>query len=426
MTTQEKINNVVSYLPVVGLLALIATLPFHYGSAQRIALYWLAAAYPIDYIVNRRWQGRHWSHRNWVYVAFIAFFCLIPVWQIFDPLYTPHFAFTIEHYLPFLVIGICGIVGFTDKLRAEYVAWTMLAVSVSIIVYLLVQVGLPFGSPIEQWTMQFNDGRRLLVNTHMVVNLYWNLTFIFCVYTLTLRRLHCAIRVLTFLFLLPVLGALFITEGRTGLLTTCGICLSFMLYAIYRARKWWMAIFVLLFAGGMYATLQHRERFIAAVTKINPRVYIWNIAKQQIAEKPILGYGVCSARAEFIKRGMDDEVFYNNYAHALLQEQEKLYGHSCTGVMHPHNMFLETWTQFGIIGLLVLAACLLLPFVMHIGKEQLYADLCVFAFAMQGCFESIGNHLPPMFLCLMVFIWERQYLSHSQSTSAQPTPKELP
>ena len=120
--TRAQIGEWVSYLSMVGLLALLATMPFHYGEAQRIALYWIAATYPLDYILNARWRGWRWTQAKWTYVAFIAFFCLIPIWQLFDPIYTSLYQFTIERYMPFLVVGVCGFAGLTDKFRIEYAA----------------------------------------------------------------------------------------------------------------------------------------------------------------------------------------------------------------------------------------------------------------------------------------------------------------
>ena len=87
-------------------------------------------------------------------------------------------------------------------------------------------------------------------------------------------------------------------------------------------------------------------------------------------------------------------------------------------IMHPHNAVLETWTQFGIIGVLLLLACWILPLIMRLGQEQLYVDLCIFVFFMQAMFESLGNNLPPMFLCLMVILidYHHQYRLQRQDT----------
>ena len=113
----SRIKNSISYLPVIGFLFLIASLPFYYGWFQRAALYILGVSYVIDYVINQRWKDWHWSKNKWVYVAFIGFFLLIPLRQCCDENITSLFSKTIQNYLPFLIFGICGIIGITNKLQ---------------------------------------------------------------------------------------------------------------------------------------------------------------------------------------------------------------------------------------------------------------------------------------------------------------------
>ncbi|MGM9809896.1 MAG: O-antigen ligase family protein [Paludibacteraceae bacterium] len=410
--TRIQIGEWVSYLPMVGLLALLGAMPFHYGEVQRIALYWIAATYPIDYIVNARWRGWKWTQSKWTYVAFIAFFCLIPIWQCFDPVRTSLYQFTIERYMPFLVVGICGLAGMTDKMRIEYASWVMLGVSAGIVVYLLTLAGLPDFAHFEVWTKQFNQLRAFQVNTHMTINLYFNLSLILGLYTILRSKYAWWVKVLTGVLMLPILFVFSFTEGRTGVLTFLGTVMITLMYYMFRMRRWWLSICIILFACGAALFLMQRERFQVAVTEVNPRIYIWNVAGEEIEAHPIWGQGVCSAREDFVERGLANEDFQIHYSNSLKCELKRLYGDANMSVMHPHNAVLETWTQFGIIGVLLLLACWILPLIMRLGREQLYVDLCVFAFFMQAMFESMGNNLPPMFLCLMVILidYHHQYM----------------
>ena len=412
--TRIQIGEWVSYLPMVGLLALLGTLPFPYGNVQRIALYWIAATYPTDYIVNARWKGWKWTQSKWTYVAFIAFFCLIPIWQWFDPIRTSLYQFTIEHYMPFLIVGICGLAGMTDKIRIEYAAWVMLGVSAGIVVYLLTLAGLPDFAHFEAWAKQFNQLRALQVNTHMTINLYFNLSLILGLYTILRSKYAWWVKVLTGVLMLPILFAFSFTEGRTGVITFVGVVILTLMYYMFRMRRWWLSICVVLFMSGSAFFMMQRERFQVAVTEVNPRIYIWNVAFAQIRERPVFGWGVCSARKEFVDRGLADNEFRSHYSNWLAKHQKEIYGATNMDIMHPHNAVLETWTQFGIIGVLLLLACWILPLIMRLGREQLYVDLCVFAFFMQGMFESIGSNLSPMFLCLMVILIDYHSKYHSQ------------
>ena len=404
MLSRTQIRELASYLPMVGLLALLGTMPFPYGGAQRIALYWIAATYPIDYVVNTRWRGWKWTQDKWTYVAFIAFFCLIPIWQWFDPVHTPLYLFTIEHYMPFLVVGICGLAGLTDKVRIEYAAWTMIAVSAGIVVYLAYLTGNSDNTDYASWAMHFNTIRAMQVNSHMVINLYFNLSLILGLYIILQNKYVWWAKLLIGIMMLPILFSFMFTEGRTGVLTFVGIVILTLMYYIFRMQKWWLSICVVLFISGSAFFMLQRERFQIAVTEVNPRIYIWNVAIEQIRERPVLGWGVCSARKEFVERGLSDKQFQIHYSNWLATQQKKTYGTTNMDIMHPHNVILETWTQFGIIGVLFLLVCWILPLIMRLGREQLYVNLCVFAFFMQAMFESMGSHLPPLFLCLMIIL----------------------
>ena len=405
------VKNGVSYLPMIGLLLLVAALPFQYGWVQRTALYILGISYPIDYILNHRWQGWHWTRDKWVYVAFILFFCLIPLWQLFDPVRTYLLQFTIERYLPFLVIGICGIAGLTDRFRVDYAAWTMLAVSTAIVVYLCYTVG--FHQPdFTQWVFLFNFNRAERINTHMVVNLYFNLSLILGMFVVIYSKRPIIVRILTAIFMCPALFALLITEGRTGLLTLLLCTFVLLLYYMLFQRRWWMLSIVAVFVVLASAIVVHNERLEQIRTTTNPRIYIWDVTVQVIMDRPVLGYGVCSAREEFVRRGLADEAFDAHYANEVrVCPKYTSQGYTHFEIMHPHNAVLETWMQFGVAGVFLLAVCLLLPLLMRLGKYQPYLDLCVLAFAMQACFESLGNNLQPMYLCLMVVLFHSQYLS---------------
>ena len=414
--TRIQVGNLISYLPVVGVLVLLGAIPFLYGNVQRIALYWIAATYPLDYILNARWRGWRWTQAKWTYVAFIAFFCLIPIWQLFDPIYTSLYQFTIERYMPFLVVGICGLAGMTDELRIEYAAWVMLGVSAGIVAYLLYRAGLPDFANFETWAKQFNQLRAMEVNTHMTINLYFNLSLVLGLYTILRSKYAWWVKVLTGVMMLPILFAFSFTEGRTGVLTFLGIVMLTLMYYMFRKRRWWLSICIIMFASGAALFLLQRERFQVAVTEVNPRIYIWNVAGEEIQAHPLWGQGVCSAREDFVKRGLASEDFQRHYARGFRAGEEHHHGVAKMDIMHPHNAVLETWTQFGIVGVLLLLACWVLPLIMRLGREQLYVNLCVFAFFMQAMFESMGNNLPPIFLCMMVILidYHHQYRKQRQ------------
>lgn len=405
LTTAHIIHQAIAQLPFIALLILVALLPFPYGWGHRVTLYLLGILYPLDYIVNRRWKGWRWSRKRWVYVAFIAFFLLIPIWQLFDPLQTALYKFTLEHYAPFAVIGIIGILGTTNTLRLDYTGWVMLAVSAAIVGYVCLMTGTDVPN-LGHWVEVFNDTRSALINSHMVLNLYLNLALIMGAMIIIDTSHGWPVRLLTALLMLPSVFALVITEGRTGLLTFILISFAFLVYYSVKHRHWWGIVVIALFVTGATALLQNNERMERGRVANNPRLYIWMVAEEMISERPWSGYGVCTARDEFVKRGLDDEQFRSHYSNNM---SKGIADNSRDDIpyeeMHPHNVLLETWTQFGIIGVVLWILCMGLPFFMRLGARQLYLDFSVCAFGIQACFESLGTHLQPMYLCLIVLLF---------------------
>jgi O-antigen ligase len=423
LDTINRIKSIVSYLPILGIILLISAIPFHYGWYHRISLYILTFTYILDYIANQRWKNWQWSNKYWVYICQIAFFLLIPVWHIFDEIQTPILQRTIENYMPFLILGICGIIGTTDKFRIEYVALAMIFTSIAIISYILNIVGFPDFASISTWVSNFNYISHQHINSHMVLNLYWNFSLILGLYLVWRSNFSKAWKVIIALLMTPIFIALCITDGRTGLLTLVGIILILLVYYMYSHRKWWMIGVVLGFLVGAYAFLMQREDFIRATSETNPRIYIWNVTIDMIKEKPLLGYGVCSARNEFVERGVANEEFYENYTQYLIRYLQTANIDADLSIMHPHNALLETWIQFGIIGVLLLLTYLVLPLTMRLGQYQLFLNLCVFAFVMQSIFESFGSCLQPLCLCLMILFWHHQFtLSHDNKSAAELQP----
>ncbi len=416
----KKVQNIISYLPFVVVLLLMASLPFPYGPFQRIVSYLIAIVYPLDYIINKRWEGWKWSSRKWIYVVFIAFFALVPISQLFDPIRTPLYSFTLEHYAPFLIIGLCGMFGMTDKIRLDYIAWAMLAVSCGIVLYLIGRVGFAIDG-LYNWAVAFNTYRWGEVNSHMVVNLYFNLSLIMGAMILLESQYKWSVKAATgFLMVFPIF-ALSISEGRTGLLTFLVSSLILTIYYLFTRRRWWMMTIITFIIAGVGVMVGTSSQWKEKPVADNPRMSIWRVESQMIRERPITGYGICSAREELISRGLADEQFKDRYACEIEGDpQYRKNGVVTYEKMHPHNVLLESWAQFGIIGVLLFIACLILPFCMKLGESQLYLDLAVVAFSIQACFESLGTHLLPLCLCLPVLVF---HYARESSASARQMPK---
>ena len=413
-----RFKQIISYLPFICILLIVALFPFQYSAVHRIALYTMAVTYGLDYGVNRRWREWRWSISKVVYIAFCLFSLLTPIWQLFDPLKTNLYPATFNAFSPFFVIGVAGLMGMTDKIRMDYLAWLMLSVCVAICVYMGYHAT---SDPVSgaDWLYSFNWYREKHINTHMVVNLYFNMSVILGALVLLDSSHTRTEKILTALLLLPVLFALLVTEGRVGLLTMVVIVFALMLYSALRSRQWWMAAVIAVFCAGAGIYLANNKRMQQAYQTKNPRIELWKESFRMIQERPLAGYGVCSAREEYVKRVLANDYLKNAY---VVAEVEINPDFQCDGVvqyemMHPHNAVLESWMRYGIVGLLLCLFCLFSPMCMRLGKYQIYLTLCALAFFIQALFESFGNNLQPLFLASMVFLFDCNYRSDIAKTA---------
>lgn len=178
MFSRKHIHTVIAYLPVVGFLLLIASLPFHYDWVQRLSLYILGISYPIDYLYNRRWEGWHWTRDKWVYVVMILLFLLTPLWQLFDSTPpTEYYKWQLHQRSAFVWVSVTGLLGFSPHLHTRHVGVVMLLTG--IYMFALTLYGyLSYDLPI--WDMGvFKYYRAHHINSHMVMNLYMNTALIF-------------------------------------------------------------------------------------------------------------------------------------------------------------------------------------------------------------------------------------------------------
>lgn len=407
------VRKIIAYLPFLSILLILAMFPFRYTEWQRIAMYSLAVTYPLDYIMNTRWREWRWSFSKGVFIAFCAFALLTPIWQLTDPLKTDLYQVTLNDVAPFFFIGIAGFLGMANTIRMEYVGWVMLSISVAICAYVGYLATLDALQGYDWW-FAFNWFREKNLNTHMVLNLYFNLSLILGAFVLFETSYSRVVKILTVLLMVPVFFALLITDGRVGLLTMVLLVFLFLLQYTVRLRRWWIVAVMAVFCVGSGIYLANNDRIQEMFHTKNPRIEQWKEAAHMIQERPITGYGVCSARKEYVERVLANDYLRNTY---VAEEVESNPDFQRNGViqydmMHPHNAILETWTRYGLIGLLLCLFCLISPMCTRLGKYQLYLTLCALAFLIQALFESFGSNLQPLFLASMMLLFYSDHFAH--------------
>ena len=139
----------------------------------------------------------------------------------------------------------------------------------------------------------------------------------------------------------------------------------------------------------------------------DPRSIIWEVTIELIKEKPFFGYGASKGRQKFVEAGMNNQEFVDRYAGPFIINNPLCNGEKGLSMMHPHNLFLETLLEFGIVGLTVLLFLLFFPLTTGEINKRIYIWMFIGAFSIQAMFETLGNHLLPILFVLIVVLWNQ-------------------
>lgn len=409
---QELLRTLIAYLPVVGMLVLVASLPFGYSEVRRTGHYLLGIGYVLDYVVNCRWQGWHWTKDKWAFVSLIALFLLLPLWQLWDATPpTDYFWHQLNRHCVFLLAGIAGLMGFTDRFRLRYIGYTMLLTGLvlfgaNLYLYLRQYSLVPFN------LVEFNIIRAKELQSHMVINLYVNTAIIIGFYILW----RCSSR-MERLLVATAMGLnwcyVLLSVGRAGFLTSLIVVFVFLTgYAWRWCRRYWLPLSVALIAL-MGVLVWNNKRLMSDELFHNSRIYVWDYAVRQIAHKPWLGYGVSTVSTEFVNEMYNDEVAYNGFVAPLLEFPDfAAWGRSLM-THHAHNTLLMLWLEFGVAGVLALGFFFVSAAIMPPPSMRIYVWLFLVALAVQMVFEPLGDHLQPEFIGILLFCFQRACLQES-------------
>ncbi len=401
------VKNGVSYLPMIGLLLLVAALPFQYGWVQRTALYILGISYPIDYILNRRWQGWHWTRDKWVYVVMILLFLLTPIWQLFDPTpSTDYYQFQLHQRSAFVWVSIAGLSGFSPRLRTRDVGVVMLLTGIYMLVttlYGYLHCDLPI------WTLRnFNYYRAHHINSHMVMNLYMNTALIFGALGLN-QWSKKGMKYVVVVMMLAVWCFILLIDGRVGFVTSLLIITIFFVRWCWQ-RKHIAGVLAFTVCAMVSSVLVYfNSRLTIDKIENDPRMVIWDYSIRRIAAHPWLGYGLSSHSVEYVEDAYTDQEMYEGFIVRTIDRHPEFVAQGHTMITHhPHNAFLEYWLENGIFGLLLFISLFVSAACMSFGEKRIYIWTFLLALGIQCLFEPIGDHLQPQFIALMLFCLQHE------------------
>ncbi len=408
-----RISNIITSLHVLSLWLLVAMIPFRMGAFPRLVMILAGVFFFLDYGVHKRWQSWSWHKDKWLYVVMIAYYLYTPLWHIFTTVHSTHFGFVMGERLPFAMCGIIGLLGLNKAIRLRDIAYVMLSSAVLTSLYIILRgKGLSFFAlPWMEQSILFTWARIEYVNSHMMYNLFLNISFIFAFYLLQQEGVARKMKVAILLACVWIFYVLCLTEGRVGLAMTLLLVAFLLLFALYRYSKKLLALMLILLAGIGAIVIGQKQRMETEIILDDPRVYLWMSAAETAADAPIFGHGVCDARQRFSEHVLshDELASYHNRIRVL-------YGGNPLK-MQPHNAFLEAWSEFGLLGLGTLLFIFLFPLRMQPKQNRLYIVMIVGCFVMQSCFDSFFT---PLLYCFSILFFTSQSEISAAAQSEKP------
>lgn len=360
----EANKEILSKTYLASALILFALLPMTFRPIYTPFLAFFFLAFIADYAANKRYRGFLFTLPSVCYLCVIAYFLLLFLfWPIeSDDRYIGSIAEQSLSLLAFPLVGLAG--GFNEKFKVKYFAAVGVMMPLVYAAYIInIKVGWGNYFQFTEYTnWMFNDAMNRTINAHMGFNLYCNLAILLTYHTVkecrgSSSKLDRFIIWFCPICCVPLIGLIIQSQARIGLL--CMVLVLFYMIAdllriALRNKKWVLYLLCgTVLAAGLIFVIT-RPRFDKEVLDKEPRNLIWDISMEKIMEAPLLGHG-CSTGYKML----DDEYLNTEGMDTFLTDNIK------AGIWwggHPHNQLLQGWLSYGILGLLLMAAIMILPF----------------------------------------------------------------
>jgi O-antigen ligase len=195
------------------------------------------------------------------------------------------------------------------------------------------------------------------------LSMFCNFTFLIVLYTPLIKRTIYKAALLLYLAIF-----IFMVGVLTGILCMVVIMAIWLLAVSYKRIVIWPSMFAMLTLWVILNFSFLKENIISSFQfnytdesgRLQPhtadKLVIWSSAIEAIKQKPILGYGT----------GDGQKALEEIYRKRGLEWEEK-------NSLNPHQEFLSTTLDFGIIGLVCLVAILIVPFVQAAKAKDVFA-----------------------------------------------------
>lgn len=409
----KKLSISINYINLISCIYLAAA-SICYTSVQQIGFYFFFISFFFEIFLDRKWLNFKIDKIKIYFLILLLFFLLIFLYHPFEGS-NKYFLRLVELRLALFGFAVVGFFGVNKLYKLEYIANAFIVSSVIAILFLVFDaVGIKEFIANPKRAELINQMRKIYINSHLVFNVYLNISLVFCWYYLfKVKELRYKKIKLPFYIIAVILiiYILLISEGRMGLLTCMSMLLLIIGVNLWKLRKLYVYILILFAPFVVWILVSSHKRMTPLELKNDPHTPIWNAAIDVAKNQPLIGYGASRAQEEF-------DVSFDKF---LPKEYKD--GWKESRILHCQNQFLQTYMEFGIIGIMLLIYIVTAPLVLVEKGRRFLSFLMMYVIVAQFTTEIVLTFqgYPVIFglLTLMIIVLKDEPVDNYPVSSIQ-------
>ena len=397
-----NIQSVCSYFHIACTLVLFCAIPFFYSPFIQYGLIFFFVSFIADYLTSKRWQeGFKWNTSRVVSALILLQFVLLFIFGFFEK-DTRYLSTFYEMRTAYLGFGIVGLLGVSDKFKVRPFAYAsaLTMVPFLIILYNMLPEWIANVDNIQDKVNFISQVRGKNICSHMTLNIFLSVGMILFskVISISKSKLEKAFSILMILVFYVLVVT---TMGRVGLLHASIVLLCIFLRFAATKLKYLIPTLVVLLVGAVgVGTLLLSDNplkdDIKVLNKTNPREYIWQDGVELIKESPIVGLGASTNALRVKERLLANEELCSMEKFLIMNlKKEHVFG------MHTHNQLMQSWQEYGIIGLVAILA--LFVAMILLVKGSLSLSLVSLVLFIQMVTEPIDSGITAIGFCTYIY-----------------------
>jgi O-antigen ligase len=397
-----NIQSVCSYFHIACTLVLFCAIPFFYSPFIQYGLIFFFVSFIADYLTSKRWQeGFKWNTSRVVSALILLQFVLLFIFGFFEK-DTRYLSTFYEMRTAYLGFGIVGLLGVSDKFKVRPFAYAsaLTMVPFLIILYNMLPEWIANVDNIQDKVNFISQVRGKNICSHMTLNIFLSVGMILFskVISISKSKLEKAFSILMILVFYVLVVT---TMGRVGLLHASIVLLCIFLRFAATKLKYLIPTLVVLLVGavgvGTFLLSDNSLKDdIKVLNKTNPREYIWHDGVELIKESPIVGLGASTNALRVKERLLANEELCSMEKFLIMNlKKEHVFG------MHTHNQLMQSWQEYGIIGLVAILA--LFVAMILLVKGSLSLSLVSLVLFIQMVTEPIDGGITAIGFCTYIY-----------------------